>query len=337
MSGRVPTVFLGSGSFALPILERVSGLDDVRLISVVSAPARAAGRGGKRQMTPVAAWATAAGLDTLTPIRLRAAAAIADLRRLRPALIVLADYGQIVPTELLDLPPHGALNLHPSLLPRHRGASPIAATIMAADRETGVSLMRMDAGLDTGPLIARRLITLEGNETAAELEQRLAVLAADLLADSLPAWLAGDIEARPQPPTGATTTRPLRRADGWLDPARPAYLLERQVRAYQPWPGSYLDTVVGRLIVWRSRLPPGRAMEAAPAPAGRLVPLPTDGGGGGLGLATSSGVLELVDVQPAGGRRMSAAELVRGRPQMVGSAVVQTPIEPSGAGSGPER
>jgi methionyl-tRNA formyltransferase len=334
VTGGVPTVFLGSGPFALPIAQHLAGLDEAHLAAVVSAPPRAGGRGATERATPVAAWAAVAGLPTLTPARLRAADAIAELRRLRPALIVLADYGQMVPPELLDLPPHGALNLHPSLLPRHRGASPIAATIMAGDSQAGVTLMRMDAGLDTGPIVDQRVIELDGNETAPELEARLAALAAGLLADSLPAWLAGSIAARPQPTAGATMTRPLRRADGRLDPARPAYLLERQVRAYQPWPGSYLETVAGRLIVWRSRVV--SAEEAAPASAGRLAALATADGAGGLVLGTSSGALELVEVQPAGGRRMSGVELLRGRPQLAGSAVAP-PAEASGAGSGPER
>ena len=163
---------------------------------------------------------------------------------------MLADYGQIVPAALLD-PPFGALNLHPSLLPRHRGASPIPAAIVAGDRETGVTLMRMDAGLDTGPIVAVERLPLAGSETAPELEARLADLAADLLARSLEPWLRGDLPATPQPEEGATLTRPLRREDGRLDPALPAADLERRVRAYLPWPGTFLE--VGRRAPRRRR------------------------------------------------------------------------------------
>ena len=165
---------------------------------------------------------------------------------------MLADYGRLIPPAVLDLPRHGALNLHPSLLPRHRGAVPVPAAILAGDATTGVTLMRMDAGLDTGPILAQRSVDLDGTEVAPALEARLAALAADLLEETLPDWLAGTLQARPQPVEGATLTRPLRRADGWLDPARPAVELERQVRAYQPWPGSFVEADGERLVVWRA-------------------------------------------------------------------------------------
>ena len=165
---------------------------------------------------------------------------------------MLADYGRLVPSAVLDLPRHGALNLHPSLLPRHRGAAPIPAAILAGDAETGVTLMRMDEGLDTGPIVAQRRVPLSGDETAPELEGRLAEVAAELLVATLPAWLAGRLDATPQPEDGATLTRPLRREDGRLDPVRRRRELERQVRAYQPWPGSFLDDGPTRLIVWQA-------------------------------------------------------------------------------------
>ena len=154
---------------------------------------------------------------------------------------MLADYGRIVPAALLDLAPHGALNLHPSLLPRHRGATPIPAAIAAGDADTGVSLIRMDAGIDTGPLVAQRRVPLHGDEDAPGLEARLAAEAARLLVESLPGWLDGSLPAVPQPADGATLTRPFRREDGRLDPGRPALELDRQVRALRPWPGTFLD------------------------------------------------------------------------------------------------
>jgi methionyl-tRNA formyltransferase len=166
--------------------------------------------------------------------------------------------------------------------------------------------MRMDAGLDTGPIVAVREAILEGTETAPELEARLAREGADLLAATLPAWLAGDIDPRPQGAGGVTLTRPLRRDEGRLDPARSAAELVRQVRAYQPWPGSWLETPAGRLTVWAARPSAG---EGTP---GVLVRVD-----GGLGLVTADGVLDLVEAQLAGGRRMSGAELLRGRPSLV--------------------
>jgi methionyl-tRNA formyltransferase len=308
---RVRTVFLGSGSFGRESLRRLADQPGIDLVAVITAPARPAGRRMEIAETPIAGLARELGVTTmLTPARLRAAASIDAILALDPALAVLADYGQILPGSLLGLA-HGALNLHPSVLPRHRGASPIPATLLAGDAETGVTLMRMDEGLDTGPIIDQVRWPLGGDETTPELEASLATVAADLLADDLAPWLRGELTPRPQPSVGVTVTRPLRREDGRLDPRRPAAELERQVRAYQPWPGSFVDTPGGRLIVWRSAV--GRGVDVAPGTLG------VDG------LATSAGTLRFEDVQPAGGKRMPWRDFVRGRPGVVGSAVVPGP------------
>jgi len=309
--GRARTVFLGSGRFAQPILGRLAAHPTIDLAAVVTAPPRPVGRRQIETPTPVDLTARELGLDVLTPARLRDAAAIADILRLEPALVVLADYGQIVPDALLDLA-HGALNLHPSLLPRHRGATPIPAAILAGDGETGVSLMRMDAGLDTGPLVAVERVSLAGDETAPALEARLAIVGAGLLARSLDSWLAGEIEPQPQSTVGVTMTRPLRRADGLLDPGQPALLLERQVRAYLPWPGSFIEIDEDRLIVLAASLAPSDADDEP----GRFVPDHL-----GLALATSAGRLVLDEVQPAGGRPMSGEAFLRGRPSVLGLTV----------------
>lgn len=312
---RARTLFFGSGPFALPALavltdpsSSAAALVDLR--AVVTAPPRPAGRRGDLQPTPVATAAEVGGLPVLTPASLRAEASLDELRALDPELIVLADYGRLIPPAILDLPRHGALNLHPSMLPRHRGAAPVPAAILAGDSATGVTLMRMDEGMDSGPIVAQREVTLDGTETTPQLEARLAGLAAALLVESLPAWLAGTLAARPQPVVGITLTRPLQRTDGHLDAARPAIELERQVRAFQPWPGSYLEMPGrggrpgDRLVVWRSSVE-----EAAEAHAvGSLVP-----SGDGLALQTGQARLRLDEVQPAGGRRMSGAEYRRGR------------------------
>ena len=213
---------------------------------------------------------------------------------------MLADYGRLVPPALLDLD-HGALNLHPSLLPRHRGATPIPAAILAGDEETGVSLMRMDEGLDTGPLIAQVRVVLE---------EILEVEADRLLTANLGPWIRGKLAAHPQATEGATLTRPLRREDGRLDVARPAIELERQVRALQPWPGSFVETDTGRLVIWAAT---AERDPAAPR-AGTFDDL-------GIGVATGER-LRLGEVQPAAGRRMSWSAFVRGRPAIVGSSIV---------------
>ena len=303
---RVRTVFLGSGAFGIPALRRLAEQPEVELVGVVTAPPRLAGRRQVETPTEIEAAARILGLSPILSLeRLRAPESVASVLGLGPGLAVLADYGQLVPPSLLDLP-HGALNLHPSLLPRHRGATPIPAAILAGDAETGVSLMRMDEGLDTGPIVARRRQPLTGHETAPDLEARLAEVAADLLADTVGAWLRGEITPQVQPVEGASLTRRLTREDGRLDPERPAAALERQVRAYQPWPGSFVDTLFGRITVWSSSAEPSSDL-----PNGVF-----DERGLGVGDGQRLG---LVEVQPAGGERMTWAALLRGRPGIVGS------------------
>lgn len=305
---RVRTVFLGSGGFGRTSLRRLVDHDDISLVGVVTAPPRPAGRGQRVSTSVIDDLARDLGVAAiLTPGRLRSPDAIASVLDLAPDLVVLADYGQIVPADLLDLR-HGALNLHPSLLPRHRGATPIAAAILAGDDESGVSLMRMDAGLDTGPIVAQTRVPLHGTETAPVLEGALERIAADVLDWNLRPWIRGELTARAQSESGASLTRPLRRETGRLDPSRPAVELERQVRAFQPWPGSYVDTDLGRLVIW------GAGVGAL---AGR-----TPGVFGPEGFSTADGELVLNEVQPAGGNRMPWDAFVRGRPGILGSAAL---------------
>jgi methionyl-tRNA formyltransferase len=306
--GRARTVFIGSGGFGRESLWRLDDHADVDLVGVVTAPARPAGRSGRPMSTIIHAAAKELAVPIiLTPERLRAPEAIDEVMALGPQLIVLADYGQIVPEALLGIR-HGALNLHPSLLPRHRGATPIPAAILAGDAETGVTLMRMDEGLDTGPIVAQSRVRLDGTETTPILEEILEVKADGLLARRLGPYLRGEIEARPQAEDGATMTRPLRREDGRLDADMSAVDLERQVRAYQPWPGSFFDTPDGRVIVWK-------AEASGDGPERGTFDIE------GLGVG-DGGRLRLIEVQPAGGRRMTWQEFVRGRPAIVGASIV---------------
>jgi methionyl-tRNA formyltransferase len=306
--GRARTVFIGSGGFGREALWKLAEHPDVEVVGAVTAPPRPAGRGGRTTVTPI--HETARHLDIrpiLTPPRLREPGALDQVLALNPELVVAADYGQIIPAALLD-PSHGALNLHPSLLPRHRGATPIPAAILAGDDETGVTLMRMDEGLDTGPIVAQTRVPLDGDETTPLLEETLELEAAGLLTRFVGPWLRGKIAATPQPEEGATLTRPLRREDGRLDPRRPGVALERQIRAYQPWPGSFVETDAGRLIVWRAEL------EAAGARAGIFDE---------RGLGTGDGSrLRLHEVQPAGRDRMPWDAFLRGHPTIVGSSIV---------------
>jgi methionyl-tRNA formyltransferase len=237
---------------------------------------------------------------------------MARLAALRPGVGILADYGKLLPASVLDLPPQGILNLHPSLLPRHRGATPIPAAIIAGDAVTGVTLFRMDPGMDSGPLVAAERATLGSDEDAPALEERLAGLAGALLRRSIGPYLRGELPAVPQPADGVTLTRPLTREDGRLDATLAAADLERRVRAYRPWPGTFLDLPDGRLAVLRAAVATGGGDDAP----GLIVP-----DGPGVALATRAGRLRLLEVRPAGGRPMDGAAWRRGRPGIIGTRV----------------
>jgi methionyl-tRNA formyltransferase len=237
---------------------------------------------------------------------------VAEIAALSPDLIVLADYGQLIPRELLDLPPRGFLNLHPSALPRWRGAAPIPATILAGDTESAVTLMVVSEEMDAGPIVSSAPLEVRPDDTAVTLEERAALVAGELLGRALPEWLAGRLTAVPQSAEGVTLTRPLRREDGRLDSRKTAAELERQVRAYQPWPGSFVETPVGRLILW--------SVATAPAEPGddlEMLVAHEDG----LALTELDGRLVLREVQLAGKNRCTAAELRRGYPGLVGASV----------------
>lgn len=321
-AGPTRTVFFGTGPFAVPILAGLLELPEVRVVGVVTAPDRPAGRGRLLAASPVARAAAARNLPLLQPPSLRDEAAREAIAALEPALGVLADYGRIVPTPILDLPPLGFLNVHPSLLPRHRGASPIAAAILAGDPQTGVSIIRMAAGLDTGPVVAAEAWPLGGTETAGELEARAAGAGAGLLARVVPRWIAGDTASTLQEEATATLTRPLRREDGRLDGSEPAVVGERKTRAYEPWPGAFLEIDRGgaapdRVAILRASVGPTEPGDEA----GRLV-----ADGDGVALATAEGRLRLLDVRPAGGRAMTGVEWRRGRPALLeGRALAATP------------
>jgi len=308
-SSVVRAVFFGSGSFAVPILDALAEMSGVRVEAVVSTPDRPIGRKAVVRPTPVTARAREIGLPILQPARVRLPESIDALRELAPDLIVLADYGQLIPRVLLDLPALGFLNLHPSALPRHRGASPIPATILAGDTESAVTLMVVTEELDAGPIVAVAALEVRPDDTAVTLEARAAEVAAVLLRRALPEWLAGRLGARRQPTEGVTMTRPLRREDGRLDTGRSAVELERQVRAYQPWPGSFIDIGTVRIIVWSAH---AAAAEPGDLP-GRIVRTPD----GGLALIAARGRLVFDVVRAAGRRSMSAAELVRGHPDLL--------------------
>lgn len=298
-------IFMGSPDFALPTLRALASHYDV--IAVVTQPDRAAGRGRSLKPPPVKWLAQELGIDVLQPERLRAPEAVEALRRLAPDLIVVAAYGQILRPEVLSLPPFGCINVHASLLPRWRGASPIQHAILAGDTQTGVTIMKMDEGLDTGPILAQRATPIAGDETAGVLSERLAQLGADLLLETLPDYLSGKIQPQPQPADGVTYAPLLKKEDGRLDLSRSAEELARQVRAFSPWPGAFIEWQGGPLRILSARPSP----EKSPGAGIRLKVQ------GRAALGTGDGILILEEVQPAGRNRMSSQAFLAGARQWI--------------------
>lgn len=294
-------VFMGSPEFALPNLNLLS--EQYPVVGVITQPDRPAGRGRTLRPPPIKSLALELGLPLIQPRRLREPEALQQLREWAPELIVVAAFGQILRPEVLDLPRYGCINVHASLLPRWRGAAPIPAAILHGDSRTGVTIMRMDPGVDTGPLLSQRAIPIDPGESAAQLSQRLAQLGAELLIETLPDYLSGSLQPQPQPEEGATYAPMLKKEDGRLDFNQPAEQLARLVRAFNPWPGAYMEWQGAALKVHRVRLsaeltnqPPGTRQELEGWPA----------------VATSQGSLLLEELQPAGKRPLSGQDFLRG-------------------------
>ena len=300
MAGIGRIAFLGTGAFGVPLLGRILDLADDLL--VVSQPDRPAGRRLQIRATPVAEFARERGVPVLTPRRLRDDETRGELRAYAPDGLVLVAYGQLVPSDLLELAERPPLNVHPSLLPRHRGAAPVAGTILAGDAEGGVSLMVMTPELDAGPIVRQWTVALTGRETTPDLELRLAELAADVVPSELERWAAGPISTVEQDDALATLIRPFSRDDGWIDWHRPAVEVDRQVRALQPWPGAW-STIDGRRIHIRSARP---VTGVDDMPIGALLP------GDPPCVACGIGALALEVVQPEGRAAMPAADWRRG-------------------------
>lgn len=303
MAGLGRIVFLGTGAFGVPLLARVAEMADEML--VVSQPDRPAGRRLQMRATPIAMHARERGLRVLTPARLRSDEARSAIADYRPDGLLLVSYGQLVPPDLLEIAERPPLNVHPSLLPRHRGAAPVAGTILAGDAEGGVTLMIMTPKLDAGPIFEQWSVPLVGRETTPELDARLADLAAEAVPPQLERWARGETEARPQNEREATMVRPFTRADGWIDWRRAAVEIDRQVRALQPWPGAW-TTIDGRRLHVRRAHPVGGVDDV---PIGALMPgdIPC--------VACGAGALALEIVQPEGRPSMPAEAWRRGLPR----------------------
>jgi methionyl-tRNA formyltransferase len=303
---------MGTPEFALPTLEALT--EHYAVVGVVTQPDRRAGRGRRLSPPPVKEMAEAEGIEVFQPKRLRGnIEAIEHIRAWSPDVIVVAAYGQIIPPEVLEIPPHGCVNLHPSLLPRWRGATPIQGAILAGDEVTGVTIMLMDEGLDTGPILAQREVPIHAGETAGELKDRLSEISADLLLDILPDYVAGEIAPRAQAEDEVTMTHRLRKSQAEIDWTRSALDLERHIRAYAPAPGAYTTYQNKRFKIFKAQVVPAK-VELPEAAVGEVFIWQN-----APAVMTGKGALALLQVQLAGKRPMSGEQFARGRRDFAGA------------------
>jgi methionyl-tRNA formyltransferase len=307
---------MGTPEFAAPSLRALIGSAH-RLVAVYTQPDRKAGRGQSVVSSPVRQLALSQGLEVVQPDSLKTAGAVEKLAAFAPDLIVVAAFGQMLPPEVLALPKFGCLNVHPSLLPRYRGASPIATAILQGDEVTGVTIMLLDAGMDTGAILSRKEVPISDDDTTGSLAARLAQVGAQLLMETLPLWLDGQIKPQPQEESRASYSKVITKADGEMDWKLPALELWRRIRAFDPWPGCFTRWRNKRLkLIKVVPLPGGKSGE--PGKVIALSPLAP----AVVGVETGDGVLGLLNVQLEGKREMPADEFVRGQRDFVGSSLL---------------
>ena len=306
-------VLMATPQFGVPILEALMRLHQV--IAVMTQPDRVAGRGrSRRRASPVKVAAESSDVAVLQPVRLRRnKEVVRALRALGADLFVVAAFGQIIPAEILAIPPHGCIGVHASLLPKLRGAAPIAAAILQGDKETGVTLMLTDAGIDTGPIIAQRRLAVAPRDTTETLSRKLSHLGAELLIETLPGWLAGDVEPRPQADAQATYAPMIAKSDGAIDWTRAAVEIDRMIRAFTPWPGAYTAYGGKTLKMLKAHPLPS---ERAGKPPGTVIESE-----GEIAVVTGDGLLILQRVQLADKKAMDAHAFARGQRGWVGSVL----------------
>lgn len=300
-------VFFGTAELAVASLKALAGDSKYELVAIVTQPDKPRGRDLNLQPSAVKAAALERGLPVLQPRRARDAQFIEEVRRLHPDLSVVAAYGQILPQALLDVPKYGSLNVHTSLLPRHRGAAPIQWAMLSGDSETGVTIMKMDAGLDTGPMLTQRKTAVVGSDTGQTLHDRLAEMGAALLLETIPGWIEGRIPEQPQP-EGATYARKIEKADGLIVWEEPAVEIWRKVRAFMPWPGAFtfLENAGRRRMIkiWEAHPVAGKGSPGVILSATRE----------GIDVGTGETLLRIVGLQAEGKKRMTAQEFLAGNP-----------------------
>jgi len=307
-------IFMGTPEFAVPglrLLHEQATEQHWQVVAVITQPDRPAGRGNKLVASPVKQYAVAQNIPVLQPVSLRKEPeTVAAIRALAPDLLVVAAYGLILPKSVLQIPTSGAINVHASLLPAYRGASPIATAILDGRAETGVSIMLMDEGMDTGAVLAQARQPIQPTETTATLTELLANQGAQLLVETLPRWLAGALRPMPQAelPGEVSICRMIAKEAGQIDWRQPAIQIERMVRAYTPWPSAFTSWQGGLFKIWQA------AVAAGSAEPGRVVATPT-----GPAVGTGAGLLLLHTVQPAGKRSMDIRSFLNGAPDFIGS------------------
>jgi len=304
-------VFMGTPEFAVPCLQTL--IDTGQVVGVVTQPDKPAGRGNTLRPPPVKVVAEAANIPVYQPRSLRKEESAEPLRQWQPDIIIVAAFGQILRPHVLDLPPLGCLNVHASLLPRWRGASPIQHAILAGDDVTGVTLMQMDEGLDTGAMLVQESLDIDPRETAATLHDRLSLLGADMLRRHLDTILAGRITPTPQTDEGSTYAPIIRKEAGQIDWRHDTAALDRLIRAMTPWPGAYTHWQGEMLKILRARPATGMLPPARP---GHVVY-----GSGGVAALSGDGGLLLEEIQMSGKRAMPVDDFVRGRPDFIGSTL----------------
>jgi methionyl-tRNA formyltransferase len=306
-------VFIGTGEIGLPVLHALLESARHQLAGVVTQPDRPAGRDQELRASSIKTAIARSGVPIFQPARIRASEAIEQIRALNPEVIVVMAYGQILPTAVLEIPRVACLNLHASLLPKYRGAAPIQAAIVAGDRETGITVMYMDEGLDTGDILMQSRIEISPNEAGGSLRDRLGKIAVEALIESLDLLSKGAAPRIPQDDTLASYAPKLTRDQGKIDWTELAVVIERKIRAFDPWPGTFMlfDGPGGRsqkLKIFRASVLPGE--QSAP---GKILRADQEG----ILISAKSGAVLLGEVQLEGKRRMSAAEFVHGHPGIV--------------------
>ncbi len=322
---RLRAVFLGTPEFAVPSLRALR--DEVELLAVVTQPDRPQGRGRKVAPPPVALAARELGVPVLQPAKLRDPAVVASLQALHPDVIITVAYGKIIPPQILTLPPLGCVNVHPSLLPKYRGASPIQTALANGERETGVTIMYQSEALDAGDIILQRRVPIAPDDTAQSLEAKLAAVGAQALVEALHLIAAGKAPRHPQDEAQTTYAGKLTKDHGRIDWTQPAARLVNFIRAMDPWPSAYTWHQGRRLKICK-----GRAVEGVVGvQPGTVAEIRR---GEGFVVATGQGGLLVTEVQPEGRRRMTADEYIRGTHLLVGEMLGPRPDGTAGHAAG---